>query len=174
MYVDLNESHPRTFFQGDIIKDFPFFIYDSATAIEKVSETTFSLRDNNDPAPSSLYAVETRISKILLLSQTCDIQRRKHVMACPIYEIESLLEDGTLNTKRAEALRKRQINYWFYLPEQGDEKESLADLQTIFYIPKRILDQYADSRIVSLDDWGRHHLCWALANYFGRPIENKE
>jgi hypothetical protein len=175
MYVDLNESYPETFFQGDIIKDFPFFIYDSAKALEKVSETNFSLQDETDTIASpSLFVVETRRTKVLLLSQTCDIQRRKHIMACPIYEVDSLLEDGTLNTKRVEALRKRQINYWFYLPEQGDEKESLADLQTIFYVPKRMLDQHLSSRIISLDDWARHHLCWTLATYFGRPIESKE
>lgn len=173
MYVDLNEIHPDTLFQGDIINDFPFFIFDNLQLIRKSEDGTFIESGDQTQTENSLFALEAKHIKVLILSQTCDIQNRNNIIICPIYDIESLLEDGTLTEKRAESLRANKFNYWFHLPKCDALKESLADLQTIQYVPKNMLEKYKTNRLVSLDDLGRHRIGWFLANYFGRPIENK-
>jgi len=173
MYLDLNEIKPELLFQGDIIDNFPFFIFDNLRAIKKTGDNTFEEEVVQNQTQSSLFVLEAKYVKVIVLSQTCDIQNRNNVIICPIYELENLLTDGTLTEKRAESLRANKFNYWFHLPECDVLKESLADLQTIQYVPKKMLEEYKGDRIISLDDLGRHKIGWFLANYFGRPIENK-
>jgi len=155
MYLQGSSLNPDVFFQGDILRDFPFLILDEEQI--KPSSTSIEIR--------------AKPSAVMLLSQTCDLQRRPNVILCPVFKIENNI------TKKDEvdSIRKRKTGYWFYLPEmQGVLAESFADFQTMYYAPRNFVEQHKRNKILSLSDWGRHHLSWALSSYFGRPIANKE
>lgn len=169
MYADPASVANTTFYQGDIVTDFPFYLFDGGQPITKNEAGHFeidnSVRDDN----RSLFAVEAKKQTVMLLSQTCDIQRRSNVIVCPVYNLQEFLTDNIINADRAKSLRDRQIYYWFYLPAYNQLPEALADLQTMMYVPKATIETYLPKRIVTLNDLGRHHLAWSLATYFGRP-----
>ncbi len=170
MYADPDFVDKTTLFQGDIIDDFPFYNFENSYPIKKDAGGRFEL-DGDDNSDRSVLAVETKKQKVIILSQTCDIQRRSNVIVCPVYELKEVVDGGAINLKRVEALKSRRIYYWFYLPEFQVLQESFADLQTMVYVPRDIIEKYVTKRAVSLSDLGRHHLAWSLATYFGRPAE---
>jgi hypothetical protein len=157
MYVQPNEIDRTIIYQGDLIKEFPFpVIYESSLPVvgNKQDKTEVALR----------------LNMVMVLSQTCDAQRRENIIICPVFPVQEI------STKQSEieSVRKRKIQYWFYLPQFGSIiREAIADFQTIHYIPRKTLEGYKSNKILSLSDWGRHHLGWALSSYFGRPIVEK-
>lgn len=145
-------------FQGDIVNDFPFVILKDVAAGEfnEQGEAEFPLK--------------AKLSRVILLSQTCDLQQRQYVIVCPVYPLASV----SLNSNNVTLVKKRRMYQWFYLPKvDGVIEDSLADFQSIYYVPQTLVNQYKEKRLLSLSDWGRHHLGWALSAYFGRPIESK-
>jgi hypothetical protein len=158
MYVPATELDTETVFQGDLLEGFPFLIIDTipSSAFQSGSEAKIELR--------------AKLNTVMVLSQTCDIQRRKNVLVCPV----SRVVDNEFNNDDLAKLKKRKQYYWFYLPELPDViSESFADFQTIYYVPRSLVEEAKARKIVSLSDWGRHHLGWALSAYLGRPIENR-
>jgi len=169
MYA-VNPIDNSTFYQGDIIDDFPFYLFENAQLIKK-NEVGFFEPDNLSEMGNSLLAIETKKQKVMILSQTCDAQRRTNLIICPVYKLDQFLVDNTINTARARSIRERKVYYWFYLPESDLLSESLADFQTMIFVSRNKVEKYLSSKIVSLSDLGRHHLSWSLATYFGRPEE---
>ena len=160
MYLSRDEFDQGVFYQGDIINDFPFVIFDKGTI-----EQSLGLRET-DPKIS----VRIKMSMVMILSQTCDIQRRSNIIICPVHK----MSDFSLNKDNTEQIKKRRIGYWFYLPGiTGLIEDSIADFQTIYYVNREFLEKYKQNKIITLSDWGRHHLGWSLSTYFGRPIENR-
>jgi len=168
------------FFQGDIVDNFPLFLVDisgfnilkqdskagSKYVVEKSKQ--LPLNDTED----SLLAVETRRQKVIILTQTCDIQQRDTIVFAPVYSISEAISEGRMSEKQATGLRHRKVDYWFYLPElEGVIEESYIDFQIMHYIPKDIIMNNLEKRFLSLSHWGRHHLGWALSVFFGRPIK---
>ena len=172
MYVDPSPATSSTLYQGDVIKDFPFYLFDSGLPIKKNDSGYFEIDRSDQERDRSLLAIETKRQLVMILSQTCDIQRRTNIIICPVYNLEEFVADNTINADRARSLKKREIHYWFYLPSYNELPEALADLQTMMYIPKAIIEKYLSKRIATLNDLGRHHLAWSLATYFGRPASN--
>jgi len=159
MYVQTTELNYEIFYQGDLIKDFPFFIFDEHINLENVISKT-----------EAKIEINAKLNTIIILSQTCDIQRRKNAIICPVYK----MDEFSFNSDDTDSIKKRKTGYWFYLPPlDGVIEESIADFQTIYYVPRAVIDNYKKNKIVTMSDWGRHHLSWALNNYFGRPVENK-
>jgi hypothetical protein len=171
MYADTRANQGTTLYQGDIIADFPFFLFQSGLPIRRTETGLFELSDENPDGNNHIFAVEARKQQIIILSQTCDVQRRANVIICPVYDLKEFISDNTINVERARSIRKRGVNYWFYLPAYSDLVESIADMQTMIYVPRTEIEQYLTKRVVSLNDLGRHHLAWSLATYFGRPAE---
>jgi len=171
MYANQDSIEKNTLYQGDIITDFPFFIFQGGQLVQKNQSGFFEKKNGNSDEEENLYIIASKKQSIMILSQTCDIQRRENVIICPVYKLQDLIDKGAINTKQAESLRGRKIYYNFYLPELGSFPESIADFQTMIYVPRENLTPYIPNRGVSLDHLGRHHLAWALTNYFGRPIE---
>lgn len=160
MYVQAKDLNYEFLYQGDLIKDFPFLIFEKDTLIGKF-ETDIETK----------LEVRARLGLIMIISQTCDIQHRENVIVCPVYK----MQDFSFNKDEAESIRKRKTGYWFYLPKlENILDESIADFQTIYYVPRDFLNQSKLNKIITLTDWGRHHLGWALSNHFGRPIESKD
>src|SRR3989344_4717785 len=144
MYVQDSDLNKEVFYQGDLIEKFPFLIL------------------NKEILPSELNSdgekkleVTAKLSLIMVLSQTCDVQNRENVIICPVYSVE----DKEFTRSEFDSIKKRKTGYWFYLPElEGIVKESVADFQNIYYIPRSMLNKYKERKITSLSDWGRHHL----------------
>jgi len=146
MYLPSAMIDRTTFFQGDIVKNFPFLVVDQ-------EGNQLSVKKD-----------------IMLLSQTCDIQQRSQIIIAPIDPLEWVESNET----KRQTIRARRTNYWFYLPQMDTViQDSVVDLQMISYIPKQLVSPHLSSKVLSLSDWGRHHLAWALSTYFGRPILNK-
>lgn len=171
MYADTIPKDSSTLYQGDIIIDFPFYIFENGQLIRKNNAGHFELVVDNQDTDRALFAIEAKKQTVIILSQSCDVQRRNNVIICPVYDLKSFLNDNTINADRAKSIRARKIYYWFYLPEYNSLPESIADLQTMIYVPRSEIEKYLPKRTTTLSDIGRHHLSWSLATYFGRPAE---
>lgn len=171
MYAKIESIDKNTLYQGDIIEDFPFYIFENSQPIKKTEAGYFEFGNENGE-DHALIAVETKKQRVMILSQTCDAQRRKNLIISPIYKLDQFIIDNTINKNRAEAIRERRLYYLFYLPEFESLPESLVDLQTMIYVSREKIEQYLPNKIISLSDLGRHHLSWSLATYFGRPAEH--
>ncbi|MFZ2907741.1 MAG: hypothetical protein WA014_01160 [Minisyncoccia bacterium] len=170
MYADSATVDPNTLYQGDILENFPFYILDKPQSVKKEEDGSFSLEQ--EAATSDLHVIGSKTQRVILLSQTCDIQRRNNVMICPVHELAQFIEDNTLNTDSVKSIRDRKNYYFFYLPAFNGLPESIADLQTIIYVPRAVIAARISDRIVPMSDLGRHHLGWSLANLFSRPATN--
>lgn len=169
MYVDQSSANKTTLYQGDVIDSFPFILFENSQPVQKHEAGYFNPID--DSTESYLHVLESRKQNIMILSQTCDIQRRNNFIICPVYNLVEQITSRALTRKRVESLRARKIYYWFYLPSFQSFPESFADFQTMLYVPKDQSRDLVSQRVLSLGHLGRHHLAWFLANYFGRPIE---
>ncbi len=172
MYVDSSSVPSSTLYQGDVVNDFPFYLFDSGLPIKKNEAGHFEMDSSSREEDRALFAIETKKQMVMILSQSCDIQRRTNVIVCPVYNLQEFVTDNTINADRAKSLKERKIYYWFYLPAYNQLPEALADLQTMIYVPKTTIEKYLPKRIATLNDLGRHHLAWSLATYFGRPADD--
>jgi hypothetical protein len=160
MYVQSKDLNQEVFYQGDLIKSFPFLILDKEIKPSDLGEDG-----------EGKIEIKAKLGLVMVLSQTCDVQRRENIIVCPVYR----LQDFSFKKDEVESIKKRKTGYWFYLPKlDGIIEESIADFQTIYYVSRGTLDVYKQNKISTLTDWGRHHLGYALSNYFGRPIESKD
>lgn len=143
MYVPVSNTTGNLLYQGDLVKNFPFLFVDAVEGRKEAAET------------------------VILLSQSCDLQRRERVIIAPVFSFERMnLAEG-----KKSSIRGRQYNYWFYLPKFGDVlEESIVDFQMLTHVPRASVENYKHERILSFSDWGRHHLAWSLSDYFGRPV----
>lgn len=177
MYIRPEDLNFDIMYQGDVLKNFPFFIFQNDLRGLKQSDKkgVFELKEQETfENGEAVLAISSKLNYIIILSQTCDLQERENVIIAPVYSIKEYEDNGTLKGGKAGLIKKRKINYWFYLPEiEGVFEGSFADFQTMYYVPRKILENYKKNKILTLSDWGRHHLGWALSNYFGRPIEDK-
>lgn len=171
MYADASSVPPTTLYQGDIIADFPFYLFENGLPIQRNEAGSFELNEGQEDAERKLVAIETKKQQVMILSQTCDAQRRTNIIICPVHNLESFITDNTINVDTAKKIRDRKIYYLFYLPTYQGLPESIADMQTMIYVSRTELERFLPSRVTTLSDLGRHHLAWALANFFGRPAE---
>lgn len=184
MYVYPVDNSNKVFYQGDIIDNFPFFVVDSENfnVLENdlSQKTTKKYKINklrsfsNKETADNLIAIEARRQRVIILSQTCDVQQRGTIIFAPVFEISTAITEKRMTENQANSLRARKVDYWFYLPKQdGVIEESYIDFQIIHYIPKNLILENLENRVLALSDWGRHHLGWWLSNFFGRPIKSK-
>jgi hypothetical protein len=172
MYATLGEIDINTLYQGDVIDNYPLLILGEFRVARKIDTGVYHLEEETSQEASSAV-VGRKTQRVILLSQTCDIQRRNNIIVCPVYSIESLISDGTLTQKNVDSIKGKKTNYWFYLPAYNNFPESLVDFQTISYVSRLDLEQYKNSRILSLSALGRHNLGWALSVYFSRPVDTE-
>jgi hypothetical protein len=122
-----------------------------------------------DVFPSYPFLSDDTSRSIILISQTCDAQRRENILVAPIFTF-SEMEGRGVKPDTLKDVRLRRINYWFYLPPlDGVLEESLVDLQQIKFSSRIDIDNRKSTKIITLNDWGRHHLAWSISNFFGRP-----
>ena len=149
-----SDSLTKDFFQGDIFKGKII-----APSLVKDSDQNFS-RPVTDLA--------------IIITQTCDIQRREFVHLCPLYSIKELESDlkqawdeNRVNNFTSQ-IKKNKIEYYFHLPAYSDALvESFADINYIQTIPRKDLNNLV--RLCGLSDYGRQNLAYRVGNIFLRP-----
>jgi ABC-type glutathione transport system ATPase component len=178
MYKKPSELDLALLYQGDVIDNFPLLVIKHELSFLRQSGSDFNVMPAGEIAfsgsPEEFVAAKARKSRVMLLSQTCDLQQREFVMVAPIYSMADLESKGALKDGMDGLIRKRRVNYWFYLPAlAGVMEESLVDFQHMHYISRSFAEDFKTTKLLSLSDWGNHHLGWALGAFFGRPVEKK-
>jgi hypothetical protein len=121
--------------------------------------------ENPDAWEGSEELVVAKATKTLiaLLTQTCDIDHRKHLQVAPVYSAEGLDE------RKLSSLHVDEIKHWFYLPDDPPHiRESYVDIAKVVSIHRSYLSQahfvkrHSNSGLVALQV--------KLAQYFGRPF----
>ena len=171
MYLDPQTIDKSILYQGDIIDNFPFYFLHSGQSIKQTRIGRFELGKYNSRSNKRLLAIPTLNQSVMILSQTCDLQRRDNVIVCPINNLQENIDNKVIKAGTAKDLREKRLYYWFYLPAYMTLLESFADLQTMVYIPRAEIEKYKSKVSIRLSERGRHRLSWALASYFGRPAE---
>jgi hypothetical protein len=102
-------------------------------------------------------------TRIIILTQSCDIDRRHYLQVAPIYDAAGMTE------LKLASLRTQDIFYMFYLPADGaDFPESYADLTQIGSVHKSYFKGAVPMKKLSAT--ATTALQAHLADYFGRPF----
>lgn len=144
-------------YQGDILASFPFVVSDLTS-----TNSGKSLKLFDKPA--------------IIISQTCDIQRKDFVQVCPVHDFDhlksQLMRDGKSEQSADDALdsvRRGNTEARFYLPQEPSfgMKEGYADLNFICTVSRKQLMQL--NRIVTLNDHPRQVFAYFVSNLFLKP-----
>lgn len=182
MYADNTEIRDNILYQGDVLDQFPYFripkrfnLFEQVSVEGNPTDEYRLNRVDNLPEDKSLVGIEVHKERVMILSQTCDIQQRDNIVVAKVYDLNKEVTEGRLSAGRADGIRQRTNKFWFYLPEkEGVLPESFVDLQAPHYLPKELASNLIENRMISLSHWGRHHLAWAMSEFFGRPIQDIE
>lgn len=183
MYTSID---PNEILQGDLIKDYNFVVppTDELQVLERTSENKFKavpISSTTDPYSTGQVSViaNSFVSNAIIISQSCDIQRRDYIHLCPVHKLSNLRAELTSKGYELErinntidSLKLDKTSYYYYLPASNDDgilvEESYIDLQFVGMIPLVNMKSY--TRILSLTDLGRHRLSFKLINLYGRPF----
>jgi hypothetical protein len=107
--------------------------------------------------------------RVMILSQSCNIDWRKHVQVCPVYPAVGL------GAADLEHLRANDVGYWFYLPEDGarppyihEIPESYGDLSLATTVSSSYLRP--DALLRRLTSLATFEFQNSLSDYFARPF----
>ncbi len=144
-----SDPDPTGFFQGDILERVPVVFMPPAGSGKWVllrpsfPVTLEQALAGNTPkvyrpfvagtapeewkTPDELVLAKATKRTVMVITQTCDLERRNFVQVAPVYHARSLSE-----SKQA-SLEKSEVNYLFYLPisQPGLSEKSFADLSQI-------------------------------------------
>jgi len=115
-----------------------------------------------------LVAAKAFLVNVIILTQTCDLERRSYYQIAPVYP------ETKQKASALEPLRENNINYNFFLPVKAPyiTENSYADLSHSCAIPKAYFPKNSvASRIAArLTNHARTELQAQVANCFGRPF----
>lgn len=139
-----------------------------------MSSFPFIITDLGNSEQSSLALFD---KPALIVSQTCDLQRRPFIQVCPVHTFAylkaKLVEDGKSDQGAdsfIEGVRNRKgANYYFYLPsdEAFGIEEGYADLGVISTVARKQLLELP--RTATITDYPRHILSYQVGNLYSRP-----
>lgn len=182
MYVPISSNE---IYQGDIISNFSFIVSPLGEPITiqtdagNLKQIQLSKIQHPYKEGKETLLVNSFLADGMIVSQTCDIQRRKYISICPVHRLTKIIKDLTNDgwvekqiKNFVDTLRKQNVNYYFFLPQgivDGTSiEESYVDLQMINSFPTANIERYA--RVLALSDKGRHWLDFKLISLFGRPF----
>src|SRR5438270_8523134 len=138
------DSNPdiKNLYQGDILEGIPIVIMPPKDRRWVILRPRLSGPPQQNPVlpknlkadvdsafPSSwtspdgeLVMAHASIEKVMIITQSCDIDWRKHCQIVPVYPIRKAPES------KLSDLRANDIGAWFYLPASEGLEESYADL----------------------------------------------
>lgn len=175
--------HPTIVHQGDVIEGYFFTALDQEQP--KIVETSSAGTEVKEPQETTFFSTDTcklvtnfKKSKGMVITQTCDTQRRDFIQVCPVYPISTLEQDLSREwaadriRNHLGQLRNGKLGYNFYLPEitldDCHMEESYVDLQLVTSVRNGGISNYP--RLIALSDMGRHWLSFAIMTYYGRPF----
>lgn len=173
-------------FQGDIIKKvrFPSVVSSETLVIGsdgRISNSSISTASFTHTSPAVRAAVEVSEDTVILISQTCDMERDDRndvILVCPLRGITEFRKDSIEKGKPAKDVdklidrlrirRAGELEYFFYLPRGSEIEECYANYMEIVPIHKSLLSM--PNRVVSMSAYGRQWLQSSLSNFFARPF----
>lgn len=169
-----DQTDSERIYQGDILKDQIIITIPQNIQILRELENKeykfFSLEELNDAFEQEVHeitVVNAVKTNVIILSQTCDIERREFISIAPVFPLTKIESE-----KKKGSIRNHKFNYRFYIAESDALPESYAELTLINSIKKEILR--LDKRICSLSDYARQWLQDTLNRYFCRPFISEE
>ncbi len=169
-----DQAGSEKIYQGDVFKDqIVITIPPNIQILREIENREFKsfnleeLSDAFEHKEGELTVVHAVKTNIIILSQTCDIERREFISIAPVFPLIKIESE-----KKKESIRNHKFNYRFYIAESDVLSESYAELSLINSIKKEIL--ILDKRICSLSDYSRQWLQYTLNRYFCRPFISKE
>ena len=161
--------------QGDIIRDMPVVLvpesglhivyeqhsefYPRSATIHQASEVPDAFAEGLERVIANAYK-----SRVIILSQTCDIEHRDLIAIAPLFPLSSVT-----SADRRRGIMKYKMNYRFYLPSYDNIiDDSYVDFVIINTVKRDLVP--IDKRILSLDEHGRSLLIHSLYQYFCRPV----
>jgi len=181
-----SDPDPNGFFQGDILERVPVVFMPPAGSGKWVllrpsfPVTLEQALAGNTPkgfrpfvagtapeewkTPDELVLAKATRRVVMVITQTCDLERRNSVQVAPVYPARSLSE-----SKQA-SLEKNEVNYLFYLPMSGHDltEKSFADLSQITSVHNSYMREAKLAKRLSNE--GRARLQMHLAKFHGRPF----
>lgn len=171
--------------QGDILIDFHFIVPGLGEPLvlirnpDKILIEPVSKIKNPYSSKKEALVVNSFMASAMIVTQSCDIERREYINLCPVFPVEEIRKKDFLKKvgeskieDQIRQIRQQKVNYYLYLPKfKSDEislDESYVDLQLFNSMPRENLKYY--QRLISLSDKGRHWLSYKLSNYLGRPF----
>jgi hypothetical protein len=192
---DWYEPHPdlNSYYQGDIVRDVPvIFLPDKISKWFLLRPDPRSNKHIDDLLGGEIckwfeafpegqvkdrwqsakreefVAAKARLTKAIILTQSCDIVQRDYYQIAPIYAETEQKETAVAR------LRENELNYTFFLPAYAPhlQENSYADLAHTTLIPKAFFprDGVADRIGARLTEFARTRLQEQIAYYFGRPF----
>jgi|SRR5579863_7890698 len=177
---------PTGFFQGDILDGVPVVFMPTAgsgkwvllrpsfpVTLDQalVGNTPKSFRPyvagtapDEWKTPDELVLAKAFKRAILVITQTCDLERRNFVQVAPVYAV------STLSESKQGSVETNEVNYLFYLPasEPGISEKSFADLSQIVSVHNSYLKEAKLAKRLSNE--ARARLQTHLARLHGRPF----
>jgi hypothetical protein len=179
------DSNPDTqnLYQGDIIEGVPVVITPPKgirwvilrPRLSGLPEHTpgglpKNLRADVDSAFSSawqspdgeLVLAHASIEKVMIITQSCDLDWKKNVQVVPVFPIASA------PPLKVEDIRANRVGTWFYLPADGKFGESFADLSrvttvsTSYFRPDYLVKRLSSVAMLDLQN--------TLSDYYARPF----
>jgi len=181
-WYDLNPDS-RSLYQGDILEGVPVVITPPkdrrwvilrpklpGPPIQNPGGLPKNLRADIDSAfPTSwespdgeLVMAHASIEKVMIITQSCDLDWKKYCQVVPILPIVSA------PPAKVEDLRANNIGVWFYLPEDGAFQESFADISRVTTVSVSYFR--TDFLVKRLSSLAMLELQNALSSYYGRPF----
>jgi hypothetical protein len=175
----------ETLYQGDVLEGIPIVVMPPASSrpwtilkpsppVTREQALAGSLPKNfyprpKEPAPEvwaeqqELVLAKGTKTKVILATQSCDLERRNYFQVVPIYSV------GNLHPFKLASLRSLDVLYMFYLPgAEGGFPESYADLTQIVSVHKSYFKNAVPVKCLSAKAtilFQAH-----LAEFFGRPF----
>jgi len=113
-------------------------------------------------ADGELVMAHASIEKVMIITQSCDLDWKKFCQVVPIYPIASA------PPTKIDDLRKNNIGTWFYLPEDTSLQESFADISRVTTVSVSYFR--TDFLVKRLSSLAMLELQNALSNYYARPF----
>ena len=113
---------------------------------------------------SERFVVNSEMVSFMIVTQTCDLQRRGNITICPIYLLDVETNEGHKNS-----IKGYKVQTKFYLFPTRFFSESYVDLSKMNFVPSSVIN--IGDRLVSLDLPSQHFLADQIKRVFGRPIQ---
>ena len=102
MYEDRTRRGSDVWYQGDIITNFPTFIFPNGQKFFRQREGSEDFQSINSTTEvptldGAWIGAPMKNGSIMILSQTCDIQDSTHLIIAPIYTLEFMENAGVLS-----------------------------------------------------------------------------